>query len=391
MASNHRNFVRAPRLSLATVGLIPAALLLATAQAAVADDLVATQEAKVRVETIAGGLEHPWSVEALPDGAYLVTERPGRLRIVRDGKLSVPVGGLPEIHASGQGGLLDIALSPDFAQSRQLFFTASVPGPDGAGTAVFRATLATDDKRLDNVERIFAMNRFTDAAVHFGSRIAIAPDGTLFFGIGDRGERNRAQDPMDHAGSILRITADGKAPADNPFADGRKGLAEIWSMGHRNPQGIAIDPADGRLFTAEHGARGGDEINDPRPVRNYGWPVITYGVDYSGAQIGEGTAKEGLEQPLHYWDPSIAPGAIAVYRGAMFPEWDGDFIVAALKYQLISRVPRNDDGTIGIEERLFEGDYGRIRDVVVAPDGALLMVTDEEDGALLRVSRAPES
>ncbi len=189
----------------------------------------------------------------------------------------------------------------------------------------------------------------------------------------------------------MRIGPDGKVPADNPYANGGDALPEIWSMGHRNPQGITIDPADGRLVTVEHGARGGDEINIPQAGRNYGWPVISYGVNYSGSQIGEGSAKEGLEQPLHYWDPSIAPGAIAIYRGKMFPEWDGDFIVAALKYQLISRVPRDADGSIGPEERLFQGDYGRIRDVVVAPDGALLMVTDEDNGALLRVSRASNS
>ncbi|WP_244564142.1 PQQ-dependent sugar dehydrogenase [Rhizobium sp. RU36D] len=354
-------------------------------------DVVATQDANVRVETVVDGLEHPWAVEVLPDGAYIVTERPGRLRIVRDGALSDPLGGLPEIRAAGQGGLLDVALAPDFAQSRLLFLTASVPGEGGAGTAVFRAKLSADEKKLENVERIFAMNKFTGAGQHFGSRIAIDRDGALFFGIGDRGDGPRAQDPKDHAGKLMRISQDGKVPADNPFAKGGDALPEIWSMGHRNPQGITIDPADGRLITVEHGARGGDEINVPQAGKNYGWPVISYGVNYSGSQIGEGSAKEGLEQPLHYWDPSIAPGAIAIYRGEMFPEWDGDFIVAALKYQLISRVPRDADGSIGPEERLFQGDYGRIRDVVVAPDGALLMVTDEDNGALLRVSRASNS
>lgn len=374
-------------LTLSTAGLLMAGSVAWGQQG----DVVATQDANVRVETVVDGLEHPWAVEVLPDGAYIVTERPGRLRIVRDGKLSDPLRGLPEIRAAGQGGLLDVALAPDFAQSRLLFLTASIPGQGGAGTAVFRATLSADEQRLENVERIFAMNKFTGAGQHFGSRIAIDRDGALFFGIGDRGDGPRAQDPKDHAGKLMRIGQDGKVPADNPYANGRDALPEIWSMGHRNPQGITIDPADGRLVTVEHGARGGDEINIPQAGRNYGWPVISYGVNYSGSQIGEGSAKEGLEQPLHYWDPSIAPGAIAIYRGKMFPEWDGDFIVAALKYQLISRVPRDADGSIGPEERLFQGDYGRIRDVVVAPDGALLMVTDEDNGALLRVSRASNS
>lgn len=356
-----------------------------------AEDIAVTKEVAVRVDTVVSGLDHPWSVEALPDGAYLVSERPGRLRVVRDGALSEPVGGLPEIHASGQGGLLDLALSPDFAESRRLFFTASVPGDGGAGTAVFRANLSKDERQLEDVTRIFAMTRFTGTGQHFGSRIALAPDGNLFFGIGDRGSPDRAQDPQDHAGAILRITPDGKVPADNPHADGRDALPEIWSKGHRNPQGITIDPADGRLYTAEHGARGGDELNEPQAGKNYGWPVISYGVNYSGTPIGEGSVKDGLEQPLFYWDPSIAPGAISVYRGRMFPEWDGDFLVAALKYQLLSRVPRDEDGTIGPEERILKGDYGRIRDVVVAPDGALLLVTDSDDGALLRVSRGDNS
>lgn len=363
------------------------ALTLAGSAAGAEQKSFKTAAVPVTVETLATGLENPWSVEALPDGGFLVTERPGRLRIVRDGKLSQPIAGLPEIRAAGQGGLMDVALAPDFAQSRRIYFTAAIPGRGGGGTAVFSARLAEDERSLTGLERLFAMNRFTGKGQHFGSRIAIARDGTLFFGIGDRGERDRAQDGGDHAGSILRINPDGSVPEGN----GGFKAPEIWSIGHRNPQGLTFDPADGTLYSVEHGARGGDEINTPQAGRNYGWPVITYGRDYTGFKIGVGTAREGLEQPIHYWDPSIAPGAIAVYRGKMFPEWDGDFLVAALKFELLSRLDRDAAGKIAGEERLFEGEYGRIRDVTVAPDGSILLVTDEAKGALLRVTRARAS
>ncbi len=367
-----------------------AALLATFAGPALAQsgDIVKTQEVSVRVEKLAEGLEHPWAVEVLPDGSYIVTERPGRLRIIRDGKISDPVSGVPQVSARGQGGLMDVALAPDFATSRRLYLTAATTSNRGSGTEVFSATLSSDEKSLENVTPIFTMRRFTRGNIQYGSRIAIAGDGSLFISIGDRGNRDRSQDWKDDAGSIVRLNADGSIPADNPFKDGRKALPEIWSKGHRNPQGITFDSADGKLYTVEHGARGGDEINNPEPGKNYGWPIITYGRDYSGAKIGEGTARQGLEQPLHYWDPSIAPGALAIYRGKMFPEWNGNFIVAALKFQLLSRMQRDASGAFTAEERMFEGNYGRIRDVIVAPDGALLMVTDEDDGELLRVSRA---
>lgn len=342
----------------------------------------------IEVTSIADGLENPWSVEVLPDGAFIVTERPGRMRIIRDGEVGRPLGGLPRIAAVGQGGLLDLALSPDFAETRRLFFTAAAPGPGGQGTAVFSARLSANERRLEDVRRIFLMNKLTGAGQHFGSRIAVAADGSLFFGIGDRGDPDRAQDPADHAGKILRINADGTPSSANPAG---QALPEVWSSGHRNPQGIVIDPADNRLYTVEHGARGGDEINAPEAGNNYGWPVISYGKHYSGAEIGIGQSADGYEQPLHYWDPSIAPGALAIYRGAMFPEWEGDFLVAALKYQLIARIERNDDGSIAKEERILQGDYGRIRDVKVAPDGSILLVTDEEDGQLLRLTRAGQT
>ena len=368
-----------------------AALALFGAVSANAADTVKTQDLTVRVDKLADGLQHPWAVEVMPDGAYLVTERPGRMRIVRDGEVSDPIGGVPKVSARGQGGLMDLALAPDFATSRKLYFTAAIANGRGSGTEAFSATLSADEKTLDAVTPVFTMRRFTPGNIQYGSRIAISGDGSLFISVGDRGDRDRSQDWQDDAGSIIHINSDGSIPADNPFRDGGKALPEIWSKGHRNPQGITFDARDGKLYTVEHGARGGDEINQPEAGKNYGWPIITYGRDYSGAEIGEGTAKEGLEQPLHYWDPSIAPGALAVYRGAMFPEWDGNFLVAALKFQLLSRMQRDDGGAFVAEERMFEGEYGRIRDVVVAPDGALLMVTDEDNGALLRVSRAQAS
>ncbi|MFC6447108.1 PQQ-dependent sugar dehydrogenase [Shinella zoogloeoides] len=347
-----------------------------------------SKKAPLAVETLASGLRQPWSVEVLPDGGYLVSEKAGALRLVRGGKVSAPIGGTPEVATDGQGGLLDIALAPDFVKSRMLYLTYSARGDGGAGTAVAKARLSDDGTRLEDLTRIFLMSRLTPKGQHFGSRIAIARDGSLFFGIGDRGEGDRAQDPRDHAGAILHINPDGTPHKDNPFLGTSSGLAEIWSKGHRNPQGLAIDPKDGTLLTAEHGARGGDEINNPQPGRNYGWPLVSYGRHYSGAEFDLGASAEGYEPPLYYWDPSIAPGAIAVYRGAMFPEWDGNLIVAALKYQLVARLERDDSGAVVSEERLFDGEFGRIRDVVVAPDGALLLLTDEANGALLRVSRA---
>lgn len=353
---------------------------------AVAAQIYKTRTNSVSVEILAEGLDHPWAVEDLGDGGLLVTERPGRLRIFRNGSLSEPLAGIPEVYASGQGGLLDVALAPDFAQSRIIFFSYSKPEGNKSGTAIARARLNKDESRLEDVRDIFRMNKFSDSSHHFGSRIAIAPDGKLFFTIGERGDSDRAQDPQDHAGSVLRINPDGSVPKDNTGQAGW--LPEIWSIGHRNPQGADIDQATGTLYTVEHGARGGDEINRPEPGKNYGWPVISYGRHYWGLKIGVGTEAEGFEQPVHYWDPSIAPGGMQVYRGSMFPEWDGDLLVTALKFQLLSRLEMDEtSGAVLGEERLFEGDYGRLRDIKVATDGALLLVSDEDNGKLLRVSK----
>nr|WP_298105058.1 PQQ-dependent sugar dehydrogenase [uncultured Shinella sp.] len=349
--------------------------------------LIPSKKVPLVVETLATGLNQPWSVEVLPDGSYIVSEKQGTLRLVKDGKVSAPIAGVPPVATEGQGGLLDIALAPDFATSRTLYFTYSARGDGGFGTALAKARLSDDGMRLEGATRLFLMSRLTTRGQHFGSRIAIARDGSLFFGIGDRGEETRAQDPRDHAGAILHVNPDGTPHADNPFLGTADGLAEIWSKGHRNPQGLTIDAKDGTLLSAEHGARGGDEVNTPLPGRNYGWPRVSYGRHYSGAEFELGSAAEGFEPPLYYWDPSIAPGAIAVYHGAMFPEWDGSLLAAALKFQLLARLERDESGAVVSEERLFDGELGRIRDVVVAPDGAILLLTDDA-GTLLRVARA---
>lgn len=344
----------------------------------------------VDVETIASGLEHPWGLEFLPEGGAIVTERPGRIRLIAsDGALSEPVAGVPEVALGGEGGLLDVAIAPDFAQSGTIFFAYSEQGQGGVGTTVARAKLVRDGgaPHLENVETIFQTARKGRSRTHFGSRILIMQDGTLIVTIGDQGQRDRAQDMQDAAGSLIRINADGSVPADNPSPDGSKWLPEIWSKGHRNPQGLIFDPVTRGLITAEHGAKGGDEINRPEAGKNYGWPVITYGVDYSGARIGVGTEAPGYEQPLFYWDPSIAPSGLAVYEGDMFPEWRGDLLVGALKYQLLSRLDRDDSGRILEEHRMFEDAFGRIRDVKVATDGSIWLLTDESDGSVIRISR----
>ena len=350
-----------------------------------------TEKVKIKIDVVASGLEFPWAVEVLPDGAFIVTERPGRLRIIRDGKLSEPVEGVPEVAARGQGGLLDVALSPDFARDRTIFMTAALAYDGGAGTGVIKAKLREDERSLTDVETIFKMKKVGTTGRHFGSRIAFGADGKLYFAIGDRGDMKRGQDFMDHAASIMRINTDGSVPDDNPFVDGGKALPEIYSKGHRNAQGLTFDPVTGGIITAEHGAQGGDEINLPKAGLNYGWAKITYGKNYNGRKIGVGTSAPGLEQPAHFWDPSIAPGALVVYEGKMFPEWKDDVFTTSLKFGLISRLDRDESGEFGEEERFLDAEYGRLRDIILAPDGALLVTTDDPDGRILRISRADDA
>jgi glucose/arabinose dehydrogenase len=340
----------------------------------------------LRAETAAKGLEHPWALEFLPDGRMLVTERPGRLRIVsRDGTLSKPLEGVPKVAARGQGGLLDVALDPRFDENRLVYLSYAEPGERGtAGTAVARGRLGED--RLDNVQVIYRQQPKVDGGNHFGSRLVFARDGTLYVTQGERfNYSEQAQDLSSHIGKIVRINADGSVPKDNPFA-GRSGTRpEIWSSGHRNVQSAALDPETGRLWTAEHGPRGGDELNHPEAGKNYGWPVIGYGVHYMGGKIGEGTAKAGMEQPVYYWDPVIAPSGMAVYTGNAFADWKGNILIGSLTPGGLVRLTMK-DGRVAREDRYLAELRERIRDVRQGPDGLIYLVTDSRDGRILRVA-----
>ena len=345
-----------------------------------------SQAGPISVTTVAEGLEHPWGMAFLPDGRMLVTERPGRLRLVTpEGTLSAPIGGVPQVYARGQGGMLDVELDPAFAENQLIYLAYSEPGSPGGGTAVARARLAGD--RLEQLQVIFRQTPKLDSGHHFGSRLVFLEDGTLIVTLGDRNQRKHIADLKSHVGKLVRINPDGTVPADNPFVGDNAYAPEIYSLGHRNAQGAARHPDTGELWTAEHGARGGDEINNPQPGRNYGWPVISYGREYSGGKIGEGTAKPGLEQPVYYWDPSIAPSGMTFYTGDKFPAWRGNLFVGALKYQLLVRLTLDGDRVVA-EERLLEGLDQRIRDVVQGPDGLLYLLTDESDGRILRLAPA---
>ena len=340
-----------------------------------------------KVETFAKGLMHPWGLAFLPDGRLLVSERPGRLRIVgRDGKLSAPLQGVPKVYTSRQGGLLDVQLGPDFAASGLVYLSYSDPRDGGKnGTNVARAKLVADGQggRLDQLQVIFRQEPAYASSLHFGSRLVFTRDGSLFVTLGERSSaRDEAQNPANHLGKLVRIMPDGSPYAGNPKKSGWR--PEIWSIGHRNVQGAALDPATGKLWVIDHGARGGDEINVPEAGKNYGWPVITYGRDYSMLKIGEGTQKAGLEQPVYYWDPSIAPSGAAFYTGERFPEWKGSLFVGALAGQALHRLVLDGEKIVG-EERLLSDVGERIRDVRSGPDGALWLLTDETEGRVLRV------
>ncbi|GGO88720.1 hypothetical protein GCM10011348_44830 [Marinobacterium nitratireducens] len=345
----------------------------------------------VRVVTLTDQLERPWGMAFLPDGSMLVSERPGRLRrLSADGELSPPIAGLPDIAVRGQGGLLDIALHPDFARNRQLYFAyAAGEGLLGDyGTEVASGELRGE--RLENVRVIFRASPKAGGGRHFGGRLLFDRDGLLYISLGERGDRDRAQDLGDHNGSVIRVRDDGSVPDGNPFV-GRAGvLPEIYSYGHRNVQGLALDADGTTVWGLEHGPQGGDEINRLAPGLNYGWPVITYGVNYGiGTSIGEGTAREGMEQPVYYWDPSIAPSGLAFYRGDRFPRWQGNLLVGALKYELLSRLVL-ENGEVVAEEQLLKGEIGRIRDVDVGPDGYVYLLTDESPGRLVRLEPGRE-
>jgi glucose/arabinose dehydrogenase len=344
----------------------------------------------IAVETVASGLANPWALAFLPDGRMLVTERPGRMRIVtRAGVLSPPVNGVPKVFASGQGGLHDVVLDRDYVQNRTIHFCFAEPASGGARTVLARAKLIDEGApRLDDLKIIFRQEGPLSSGNHFGCRIVQARDGNLFLTMGDHfGPRDQAQNLANHLGKIVRITSDGAAPPDNPFVGKQGAKPEIWSYGHRNSQGATLHPQTGKLWMHEHGPRGGDEINIPEAGKNYGWPVIGLGIDYSGARIHEGTRKPGMEQPVHYWVPSIAPSGMTFYSGAAFPAWRGNLFVGALAGKALVRL-EVDAEKIGKEERLLTGLGERIRDVREGPDGTLWLVTDNAAGRILRITSA---
>ena len=359
------------------------------------------------VTVVAKGLKQPWAVEPLPDGSFLITEKSGQMRIVTaNGQVGEPIsgslpvgqggvseasgqGGLPPITARGQGGLLDVALSPDFEKDRTIFWSFSEQREGGSGTSVARGTFTPDRKRLEQVRVIFRAMPTYNNGLHFGSRLAFGPDGKLYITLGDRFDkavtRPQAQHLNSHLGKVIRVNVDGTVPTDNPFAKQQGALPEIWSVGHRNIQSSTFDD-QGRLWTIEHGAKGGDELNLVEKGKNYGWPIISYGEEYSGEPIpGNITAKDGLEQPVYYWDPVIAPSGAQYYTGSAFPSWRGSIFIGGLASQRLVRVVIKDNRVVG-EEHLLTDRGSRIRDVRQGPDGALYVVTDESNGELWRIS-----
>ena len=370
--------------------LAMAAVIVGTAwPLAAAERLGTVENAKHRFHLIkvTDGLEHPWGLAFLPDGRMLVTERPGRLRIISDGWLvPEPVAGVPEVWAEGQGGLLDVALHPDFGENGLVYLSYSSPSDDGddAATAVARGRLA--GARLEDTEEIYVAPPRDDGGRHFGSRLVFA-DGYLFVTAGDRGDADRAQDVGDPAGSVIRLHDDGRVPEDNPFVGTAGARPELYSIGHRNPQGMTREAATGRIYAIEHGPKGGDELNLIEAGVNYGWPVITYGKSYMGFKIGEGTHKEGMAQPVHYWVPSISPSGLMIYDGDRFPGWRGSFFAGALSGELLVRLEIA-GGRAVVEERMLEDLEERIRDVRQGPDGLIYLLTDHPDGMLLRLEPA---
>ena len=367
-----------------TKPLAAALLLLALPQAAHAQTFKSST-GDIKVETVASGLVNPWALAFLPDGRLLVTERPGRMRIVTpDGKLSPPLGGVPKVFASGQGGLLDVVLDRGFANNRTIYFCFAEPERGGGRTALARAKLG--ESQLDDVQVIFHQEGPLSSGGHFGCRIAQAADNNLFLTTGEHFiDRDEAQKLTSHLGKIVRIAPDGSVPNDNPFVGRSDAKPEIWSYGHRNMQGAAIHPQTGKLWEHEHGARGGDEVNIPQAGKNYGWPVISYGVNYDGTPVGSGkSAMPGMEQPIKYWVPSIAPSGMAFYTGDLFPTWKGSLLVGALAGQMLVRLSLDGETVTG-EERMLQGLRERIRDVRVGPDGAIYLVTDNSAGRVLKV------
>jgi aldose sugar dehydrogenase len=346
-------------------------------------------DGRAKATEVAKGLEQPWALTFLPGdtaGRMLVTERDGNMRIVApDGRISAPLAGVPKVHARNQGGLLDVVAAPDFATTRTIFFSYSEPSDSGARTVVARAKLSANADRLEDVRVIFGQADRLDGGHHFGSRIVFARDGTLWVGLGDRySGKDKAQTLDSHLGKVIRINQDGSVPNDNPFAKDAKAKKEIWSYGHRNIQGAAMHPNTGKLWTHEHGPRGGDELNVTEPSKNYGWPVIGYGVEYSGLRAHDTSTKSGMEQPVHYWVPSIAPSGMAFYTASRFPQWKDSLFVGALAGEHLARLTLDGERVVR-EERLLGDRKERIRDVRMGPDGYVYVLTGERNGKILRV------
>ena len=350
--------------------------------------LVQSEKHAFRISSLVTGLENPWSVAFLPDGRFLITERAGRLRLVSsDFKLDPkPIDGLPEVVSHGQGGLFDVVLHPQYAQNGWIYWAYNAPGPGGWGTALARGTL--QGQRMTDVQVLFSMQPKTRSGFHFGGRIVFDQAGFVYLTLGDRGDKDRAQKMDDHAGSVIRLHDDGRVPDNNPFVKRAGALAEKWTLGNRNMQGAALHPQTGELWTHEHGPQGGDELNVMRSGLNYGWPVITYGVNYGlGTKIGEGQEKPGMVQALKVWVPSIAPSGMAFVSGSQFPQWQGSLLIGALRGQMLVRLTLDGEKVVS-EERLFQGRPGRIRDVRMGPDGLVYLLTDDVQGALLRIEPA---
>ncbi|WP_430512334.1 PQQ-dependent sugar dehydrogenase [Pannonibacter phragmitetus] len=362
-----------------------AAVMAGAAPAAIAQENLLYKAIDFQMVEVAGELEHPWSLAFLPDGRMLVTERPGRLRIVgADGSLSAPLKGLPEIYDSGQGGLLDVILDPDFAENSTIYFSYSTPVERRGTTRIARAKLA--DTSLEDVTVLFTAKTKGSNGRHFGSRLVFGKDGYLYASIGDHGADETAQDLSLHSGKIIRITKDGAPAPDNPFLNTAGALPEIYTYGNRNPQGMALAPS-GEIWANEHGPRGGDEVNVIKAGLNFGWPDTTYGRAYSGLPMGEGPEKEGVTPPIRVYIPSIAPSGMAFYQGNAFKEWQGDLFMGALALTHLNRLDIKDGKIVG-EERLLEDLGWRIRDVREGPDGFLYLLTDAEDGKLVRIEPA---
>jgi glucose/arabinose dehydrogenase len=373
--------------------LLAVLLLLASHPASARAQPFPSSAGELKVETVAGGLVHPWSLAFLPDGRMLVTERPGRMRIVtRSGQLSPPLAGIPEVFAQGQAGLMDVMLARDFTKSRRIYFCYAEPAAGGGGNiAVAHGQLTEDGRttRLAAVKIIFHQQGPASSGNNIGCRMAQADDGNLFVTLGDHFSASEMAQTLDnHIGKIVRITPDGKAPPDNPFVGKQGALPEIWAYGLRNAEGLAFNPADGKLWEQENGPRGGDEINIIEKGKNYGWPVVSFGVNYDGTPVGTGKSQmPGMQAPVWHWTPSIAPSGMAFYTGDLLPGWKGSLVNGALKFELLSHLTLKGDSAVK-EERLLDGLRERIRDVRQGPDGALYVLTDNSSGRILRVAPA---